>query len=238
MGNARQLIGQTFGDLFVESRSENNRRGEANWICRCHCGKHHIVNSNRLTAGIVKSCGCRSRGVPRDDSVIGVTFNGLEITGVVSRDIHREWIYKYKCLCGGTGTIRRSNIGKNKTCPNCRWGDYGGVRKGHWSRIENNAISRGIALLITHKDVWELFIRQNGICALSGVKLSLARGHTGNQTASLDRIDGTKPYTLDNVQWVHKVINEMKMDRTDKEFIKWCERVAGHNHEQSDCRGV
>jgi len=164
-----------------------------------------------------------------------MTFNGLKITGVVSRDRHREWIYQYVCLCGGTGTIRRSNIGKNKTCPNCRWGDHGGISKGHWSRIEKNASSRNIAFGITPEEAWELFVRQKGICALSGVELSLARGHTGEQTASLDRIDSKKPYILGNVQWVHKVINEMKWDRTNEELIEWCERVAGYNHEQSNC---
>lgn len=45
-------------------------------------------------------------------------------------------------------------------------------------------------------------------------------------TASLDRIDSTKGYTLDNIQWVHKHINVMKMDLDQEYFIKLCKLVT------------
>lgn len=34
------------------------------------------------------------------------------------------------------------------------------------------------------------------------------------QTASLDRIDSSKGYTIDNVWWIHKQLNWMKWDLT------------------------
>ena len=49
------------------------------------------------------------------------------------------------------------------------------------------------------------------------------------QTASLDRIDSKKAYTLDNVQWVHKTVNQMKWTLASKEFIEWCKTIAQNN---------
>ena len=46
-----------------------------------------------------------------------------------------------------------------------------------------------------------------------------------NRTASLDRIDSNKGYTIDNVQWVHKDINKMKMDLEEDVFIDNCKLI-------------
>lgn len=46
------------------------------------------------------------------------------------------------------------------------------------------------------------------------------------KTASLDRIDSLKGYTLDNVQWIHKDLNYMKCDYEENEYIEWCKKVA------------
>ena len=48
-------------------------------------------------------------------------------------------------------------------------------------------------------------------------------------TASLDRIDSTKGYIDGNIQWVHKRINTMKMDMSQKDFIDFCKQVAQTN---------
>lgn len=31
------------------------------WLCRCDCGEERLVPLNRLTQGLVKSCGCLAR---------------------------------------------------------------------------------------------------------------------------------------------------------------------------------
>ena len=51
-------------------------------------------------------------------------------------------------------------------------------------------------------------------------------------TASLDRIDSTKGYTKNNIQWVHKTINKMKNVLHDEEFIQWCNLIANYNKEK------
>lgn len=48
----------------------------------------------------------------------------------------------------------------------------------------------------------------------------------GASTASLDRKDSTKGYVPGNTQWVHLVINDMKSDFSQQEFVDWCTLVA------------
>ena len=74
-----------------------------------------------------------------------------------------------------------------------------------------------------------MFISQNKLCAISHVPIKFKINHKDEQTASLDRIDSKKPYTLDNVQWVHKTINQMKWTLMPNEFIEWCKIIAQNN---------
>lgn len=54
----------------------------------------------------------------------------------------------------------------------------------------------------------------------------MSRGET---TASLDRIDSNRGYTQDNVQWVHKDVNKMKMDLNQQIFVELCRAIAAHS---------
>jgi len=45
-------------------------------------------------------------------------------------------------------------------------------------------------------------------------------------TASLDRINSSKGYTLDNVQWVHKTVNIMKQGLSDEDFKYWIKMIG------------
>jgi hypothetical protein len=50
-------------------------------------------------------------------------------------------------------------------------------------------------------------------------------------TASLDRINNSLGYSVDNIQWVHKAINRMKGSMENKLFIKFCEEVVNGQKE-------
>jgi len=58
------------------------------------------------------------------------------------------------------------------------------------------------------------------------VKVSKSQSKQKLRTASLDRIDSTKNYTIDNIQWVHKDVNKMKMDFSQEYFIEMCRLVT------------
>jgi hypothetical protein len=77
--------------------------------------------------------------------------------------------------------------------------------------------------------LYDLFIQQNGQCAISGIKISLGNGKPGKlRTASLDRIDNTKGYVYGNVWWVHKHINKIKRTLTCDELKFWCQKVVDY----------
>lgn len=73
MSKMIDLTGGKFGRLTVLCRAENNRYGQAMWLCACDCGKETIVKGNSLRTGGVKSCGCLSA----ETSLIRNTKHGL-----------------------------------------------------------------------------------------------------------------------------------------------------------------
>ncbi len=79
----------------------------------------------------------------------------------------------------------------------------------------------------TRKIAWNLTIKEfesgfTGKCSLTGWEISMSYS---NQTASLDRIDSSKPYELGNIQWVHKMVNMSKNRYSQNEFIEMCKAV-------------
>lgn len=112
---------------------------------------------------------------------------------------------------------------------NYNWIGYKGITGETYKIIKNSAIKRKIPMNLTAEDLWELFLCQNGRCAHSGIKLNLRR-YSGDTecTASLDRIDSSKSYEIDNICWSHTDINYMKREFSNMEFYKWCELVSNH----------
>ena len=53
-------------------------------------------------------------------------------------------------------------------------------------------------------------------------------------TASLDRIDNSKGYHIDNVRWVLKDINMIRGSYDSEYFVKLCNLVAKHNPRKID----
>lgn len=97
-----------------------------------------------------------------------------------------------------------------------------------WSRIQTSARLRDIEINISKSFIMDLFNKQGGRCALCGIDLIVSGKELTDITASLDRIDSSRGYLEDNVQWVHKRINIMKGVLLDEEFIKFCHLVSEH----------
>jgi predicted DNA-binding protein YlxM (UPF0122 family) len=96
--------------------------------------------------------------------------------------------------------------------------------------VKTSALLRNIEFEITKDDIWEVFQSQSGLCKYTGIELNIGRDCKRKtcRTASVDRIDNEKGYTRDNIQIVHKSINQMKWDRTEEEFIRLCRLVSEH----------
>jgi hypothetical protein len=61
----KDITGQQFGRLTVVARAMSDRRGQAQWRCRCACGNETTVNGSNLRRGNSQSCGCLKRDVCR-----------------------------------------------------------------------------------------------------------------------------------------------------------------------------
>ena len=51
------------GRWLVLEQAENDKHGQARWLCQCDCGEQRIVLGGRLRDGTSKSCGCWNREV-------------------------------------------------------------------------------------------------------------------------------------------------------------------------------
>ena len=119
---------------------------------------------------------------------------------------------------------------KGKPVPNGRTVGHEEISGAYWNRVKIGAKNRNHEFDITIQHIWELYIKQNRKCFLSGLDIGFIDIWDSkllhNQTASLDRIDNDKGYIIGNVQWLHKDINRLKHTFTQSDFIKYCKLVA------------
>jgi hypothetical protein len=120
---------------------------------------------------------------------------------------------------------RNRGIKNGTPCRSCanslkRLIPYEGIPVSWYNSKVRRATQRGYEFTVTIEQVWDIYIAQNKVCALSGVPI------TFNDTASLDRIDNGAGYILGNIQIVHKDINYMKYIYGQDYFIKMCNLVA------------
>lgn len=124
-------------------------------------------------------------------------------------------------------TIARCSFCKIKADKELRWKGYGEISGDFYSSIIRGAKSRKIEFNVSIEELWDLFLRQDRRCTLTGQQIYLSSSRrVGRSTASLDRIDSMAGYTLDNVQWLHKDVNIMKLDFSQEYFIKLCCAIA------------
>lgn len=76
-------------------------------------------------------------------------------------------------------------------------------------------------------NLFELYEKQKGLCALSGREMTYISGKGRIPTnISIDRIDNTIGYEIDNIQLVCRQANQMKMELTHLELSKWCNDIV------------
>ena len=84
---------------------------------------------------------------------------------------------------------------------------------------------------ISIEDLQDIWKTQQGQCAYT--KLPLVATANQFNTASLDRKDSSKGYTVGNIQLVCAAVNRMKQDFSEDLFLLLCSNVA-QNNELSD----
>ena len=236
------ILGKKFGYWTVErySKSVPERNGSLRYYywCKCDCGQSREVRRGALLAGTATACGCTRR--IDQNAIVGKRFGMLVVQKYLKfNQENGKHYYWCRCDCGAEKAIDRTNlILKCRSC-GCRnprnllqsfnpgWKGCGDISGSYWSRTQKAARDRSLPFTISIEDAWQQWVVQNGKCALTGVPLKItATKYSPSRTASLDRRDSKRGYEIDNIQWVHKDINKMKMDFPQKRFIELCKLVA------------
>lgn len=185
--------------------------------------------------------------------ITGQRFGNLEVLRmeITPRSQGNEWRAICKChVCGRTDYECRAywvkgNYGSHTKSCGCdrtyfkrqtgrhssKFRGFADMSSHYVSSTERRAKKLGLPFDLDAKFLWELFERQSRKCALSGVEISFSvvNRKRAEGTISLDRVDSTKGYTKNNVQWVHKNVNLMKMYLPQAEFLEWCGKVWKHH---------
>ena len=190
--------------------------------------RHHLVKF-----GIPRRV--RGAGGKNIISIEGKKFGRLLVIKKVINNKNTASVWECKCDCGNTTIVLGHSLRKGLTtsCGCVRIEKqlryHNDLSYSMWNRIITGALSRGLSFDITIEDAWKQYIKQDKKCALSGLEINLVKNLTKDRklnTASLDRIDSSKGYTKDNIQWLHKDINILKNNYTEKEFLFYCRKIV------------
>ncbi len=174
--------------------------------------------------------------IPNKGTIFGkLTF--IEESNIKDQNNQPRWLCQ--CECGNKKAIVCYHLltGKIKTCgcwnketgnQNRAWQGCGNISKVYWHSVVNGARKRNLECSITIEYAWNLFVKQNGKCALSGRDIQFHH-KSAYRTASFDRIDSLKGYIEGNMQWVHKQINLAKNVLKNEDFINICLDVASQH---------
>ena len=232
--------GEIYGEWTVIDNTIIVRRGHRYVTCRCKCGKIEVKCLSDLKKGRItscRSCAARKRG---RNVCIGQKYKGWTVIDGPKLSRHHNIKWKARCDCGNTRWIQANELtspnkcfkcqkcaqverGYNDTVKNGRVGDLTQSKYGH---TRSSAIKRGIEFNVTIEYLWNLWVSQQNICAITGEYISSIK------EASLDRIDSKIGYIPGNVQWTTIQSNKCKSILSMEELYDFCKKVLSHANQQ------
>lgn len=82
---------------------------------------------------------------------------------------------------------------------------------------------------VTVDELMDLYLTQNGCCALSGIKMTWASGKGVQPTSiSIDRINNDKGYEVGNVRLICFTINAFRGRMNDSEMLDMARKMLDH----------
>lgn len=188
----------------------------------------------------IKKLGLSREKILFIEDIAGERFAELVAIRFDRLDRFGKAMWLVKCDCGREKVINASAMKAGLTtscgCRKQRLARKGveDISQAYWRKLEKSALQRDLYFSITKQQAWNLFVKQNKKCALSGVEITLYPNWDKYrlQTGSLDRKDSSKGYSIDNIQWVHKRVNFLKRDYSEEELIYWCTKIAKKNKDK------
>lgn len=187
----------------------------------------------------------------RFKDITGQIFSRLTVTGYIKHKNHAsQWICK--CECGNETIVSYWALRREQTkscgcyakeCTskrNYQGGKY--ISLEEFNRVKKEAIRRNIKFDISIEDIESLYEQQNKKCIYTDIDVVFnitkfkGNGKKIYGNASIDRIDSTKDYTIDNIQIIHKDINFMKYNFSEKQFFEYIKQIFNHCKEKIESK--
>lgn len=195
--NIKKFVGKKIGHLTILG-FDTTRVGRHKWKFECDCGKICYSNLSLVRLGLKKTCSNKDCRFAQ-----AASFRNRFSQEII--DSFRESIVNK--LNGINSPFENNEVEKFE------------IPAKKWSNMVRSASSRDIELAISKEYAQQIYFKQNGLCSLTKIPISI-------KTSSLDRIDSNKGYVENNVQWIHALVNPMKLDFDQNYFINLCKMVA------------
>ena len=224
-------IGDRFGCWEILSNAGYMNGARKAWLCKCDCERIYKVLQQSLLSGLSTKCRICSNQIKARDcfkDLSGQIFGEWTVTNEYRITKERKTYWVCICNCGKKKSVKTDSLtsGSSTACGDCN--SYKDIYSVYWLGMIRGAKRRNIPWEITQEQAWGLFELQNKLCIFTKLPIKLGRNRK-NITASLDRIDSDKGYTIDNIQWVHKIINVMKWTLSNNDFIAICKSIVDNN---------
>lgn len=171
--------------------------------------------------------------------MIGVKFGMLTVESYSHLDKGQNKLWLCRCSCGGEIKVNTTHLRKGAVTSCCvrykkgeglyNYTGFKTITGTKWNSIRNNALTRNLSFEITKEQVHTLLEEQNERCAISGLRINFIE-----KTASVDRIDNSKGYSLSNIQLVHKDLNRMRNHFDLNYFKEICMNVFKYSRERNN----
>jgi len=144
--------------------------------------------------------------------------------------------HKVCTVCGTEKPVEAFPSRRGATCSVCN-GRLNRERHGRSPEVwcsylvvqaRSNAKKTGREFDITGEQVYELWEKQAGLCALTGLPMQHHPAYS-DMNASMDRKEGSIGYVINNVQLVCWRINEMKNDQPEHQLLWWARALVAND---------
>jgi len=226
-------------ELFKDVDLENTTKRCKNIDCPCEnpqpllqFDKH--VNYEFGRNDICKTC----RQIERSKMNYPRKQFGTKYCSKCNEDLDVSMFYSDKCNTDGLQSVC---ISHQKEKINVSYSNYSCAITKIFNCCKQNANKRNIQFLIEKSDIDELYKKQNGKCAITGVKMT--HDYTkkrenddehilNKENMSIDRINNSKGYTKNNIQLVCAIVNRIKHDMNSFELMFFALSVCYNNIKQ------
>ncbi len=187
--------------------------------------------------------------VDRIDSTKGYEKDNIQLVGAIINRMKTDLtsqkfielcrlVGKYDDLVYENGYMNgyKDSLDLNILAKTIKSYEFGWIVRHIFNDLVNNNIKRPkqLEVNITIDDIISFYKKQRGLCALTGTQLTLKnivdrKGEDSDHchiqniwNLSVDRIDSSKGYDKGNIQLLGAIINRMKLDLSEEDFIEIC----------------